>query len=370
MPQTGVASEYGKPVGLSPALWVMLCGLLYAAVACAGPADSRPALRVVGASDVRPLAEAFQRELSVTTGISITVLSSVTSVADLKAGRADVAFLGREPTREELEGLRDIVVAYDAIFIVVDTRSYVGGINMDSTRNPVEFKTRTSGLKSLRLDELRALYGNPLRGLDDQWRWRGGYWEFQAETSSATGAVIENPNLPGYPLGTWVDKPVALRYELTQPGKFDTQRALYDSLGLDERKLSRERVAFLPPYYDSEEELVSRSYQLDEEQQREGVANRPFPFSVSALSRRVVLKAIAHGFALRVVAVDGIDPSQDTSSIYSGTYPLSRRIHVLTREPPSPDATAFVWALLSDAGQNLIEKYGLLPLPGGLAYVN
>jgi hypothetical protein len=325
---------------------------------------------VVGASDVRPLAEAFQKELSVSTGVSITVLSSIASIADLKAGRADVALLGREPTREELKGLSDTVVAYDAVFITVDTRSYVGGLNADMTRKPVDLKTSTGGLKSLRLAEVWGLYGNALRGPDNQWRWTGSFAAFVNKTSAASDTAVEDPNSPGNPLGSWVDKTAPLRYELTQPGKFDTQRVLYDAIRLDERQLSRDRVPFLPPYYDSEEELVSRSYQLDEEQEREKVANRPFPFSVSALSRRVTLKAIAHGFALRVVAVDGIDPSKAISSVYSGIYPLSRRIHVLTPQPPSPAADAFARVLLSDPGQAVVEKFGFLPLPGRLAHAN
>ncbi len=35
--------------------------------------------------------------------------------------------LGREPAAEELDGLTDTIIAYDAVCILVDENSYTGG---------------------------------------------------------------------------------------------------------------------------------------------------------------------------------------------------------------------------------------------------
>jgi hypothetical protein len=357
----------------------VFCAILLAALglcltsACARQQEGPAKLRVAAASDLQPLVEAVQEPYSRTAGLVVEYRPSTGSIADLKAGRADVALLGKEPLPGETDGLSDTVVAYDAICILIDMRSYMGGMNVDEARKPKDIRGRTKGLRGLKMADLQGLFGNPLRSNKDQWLWHGYNLIFRPATKTSAEIPQEDPIRPGMPLGQWAMQAVMLRYEWTLPGKFDTQGALYQKLGLDERSLRKDRVPFLPPYYESEEELISRTYLLDPEQELIENANRPFPFAIAAMSRRVTLKAMAHGFAVRVVPVDGVDPSDDPAEVYNGAYPLSRKIHVLVRQPPPPGAAGFVQFLQSAAGQSLIDQAGFLPLPdpaGGSLAIN
>jgi len=93
------------------------------------------------------------------------------------------------------------------------------------------------------------------------------------------------------------------------------------------------------------------------------VSTYPFAFFLSIASLRITEKAIQHGFAVRALSIDGIDPTSDPKVIYDGSYPLSRKIYLITPQSASPQAAALLHLLLSPAGQQLIQQADYLPLP-------
>ncbi|MGC9514203.1 phosphate ABC transporter substrate-binding protein [Methanocrinis sp.] len=66
------------------------------------------------------------------------------------------------------------------------------------------------------------------------------------------------------------------------------------------------------------------------------------------------------GGALRAVAYEGVMPSAET--IKDGSYPLSRALNLYTFGEPSPAAEKFIDFVLSDEGQDIVEKSGFVPV--------
>ena len=52
---------------------------------------------------------------------------SYDSVNNLKRGKCDAALIGRELTSDELKGLQDYTIAYDAVCIILDTKLFREG---------------------------------------------------------------------------------------------------------------------------------------------------------------------------------------------------------------------------------------------------
>ena len=342
-------------------LSIYLLGLAVLMLAGCLPATAQTQeLRVGGRLDVLPLMEEVRPRFESSTGISLTVRPTDASIQDLRAGKLDVVVLGRDPSVAELTGLVDHVVALDAICVVVDVRSYVGGVQADLSFHPKLLRAKTEGLRGLTLDEVRYLFGNRIRGSGPVWQWEGMNFKFQ-NTGTGVDKVSEDPKNPGYAVGKWVKAPVYLIPDLWRPNKVDTQSALFGVLGLPEGDtVSAGNNLFLPRFLESEEELVSFRYS-------KGPAPAPigseqFGYQMAVLSRRVTIKAIEHGFRLRALAIDGIDPVQDPAVIYDGTYPMPRKIHLLTRTNASPDASALAALLLSPEGQQAVAASGFLPL--------
>jgi phosphate transport system substrate-binding protein len=63
-----------------------------------------------------------------------------------------------------------------------------------------------------------------------------------------------------------------------------------------------------------------------------------------------------------IIPINGINPLTDPQSIYDGTYPLTREIHVLVRDNGPANATQLVKYLQSNAGQQMLAAAGYLPL--------
>jgi len=83
-----------------------------------------------GAGDLYYLSVAINDQSDQGTGVQpVKMTVSDNSISDLKQGKTDIALLGREPTAAELNGLTDYVIAYDAICIIIDEHTYVGGIS-------------------------------------------------------------------------------------------------------------------------------------------------------------------------------------------------------------------------------------------------
>jgi hypothetical protein len=342
-----------------------LCGLGVLVLAGCSTASARVTeVRVAGAIDVLPLAGGVQKEFSRTTGLSVTLITSTTSLADLQAGRADVVVLGREPTPDELRNtddhsVDDHVVAYDAVCLLEATRVYSGGLQANFAMKPPDWKAKLEGLQNLVHSEVQAWFGNQLMKTKYFWRWMGPFWRFKAQRD-ANGSILPDPYSPDVPQGSWVRSPAFLQGELQLPGRFDTQDVLLAKLGFSAADLANPNIAFVPRFYETEEELISKHFDL---QNIPDEAMYDFDFYVLPVSRRVTMRALQYHFKVRAIAIDGIDPITDAQSIYGGSYLLSRKIHVLTRKSAPAAAQSFVQFLLSPGGQQLIAQAYFLPLP-------
>nr|WP_269135867.1 substrate-binding domain-containing protein [Sporosarcina cyprini] len=59
---------------------------------------------------------------------------------------------------------------------------------------------------------------------------------------------------------------------------------------------------------------------------------------------------------IRLLAVDGAEPTVET--IRSGAYPITRELYAITARSDNPNVDAFIDWILSDEGQELVEKTG------------
>ena len=268
---------------------------------------------------------------------------SSNSINDLKQGKTDAVLLGREPTPEELQGLQDYVIAYDAVCIIIDDNSFTGGIAYGAG-HPLRKET---GLQNLTLDNLKDIFSG------DGWQWNDGYYSY-------------NPNLdPGswlwnVPEIAWIPEPKPIVSAFVFPvGKYDTQSALYQSLGLNEKSLICPLTSFTSAKYNKEEEVLAYNYNGSVYSTDNGIQD--FAFKLAFASRRVMTIAPQH-VPVKVISIDGINPLTNPQSIYDGTYPLSRKIHVLIRDDGADSATQLVKYLQSSLGQKLLADAGYLPL--------
>jgi ABC-type phosphate transport system substrate-binding protein len=134
---------------------------------------------------------------------------------------------------------------------------------------------------------------------------------------------------------------------------------LYQSLGLDENSLLSSIHSFTDPQYDQEEEILAYEYNGS------GYAsslNAPaFAFKLGFASRQVMTIAPQH-VPVDVLPIDGINPLTSPQSVYDGTYPMSREIHILVRQNSSADVMQLVQYLESSVGQQALAEAGFLPL--------
>jgi phosphate transport system substrate-binding protein len=74
--------------------------------------------------------------------------------------------------------------------------------------------------------------------------------------------------------------------------------------------------------------------------------------------------ATRHVKMLRVAAKAGV-PSVDPSvaAVHAKTYPLARSLHVYTLGTPSTAVRRYLYWILSDAGQRIVEETGYVPIP-------
>jgi len=333
-------------------------------------------VRVAGACDVLavtggacndlPMLASVAQAIQKGTGLVIQRVPSTNSLADLKAGRADVALLGREPDAAEVQGLQDTVIAYDAVCILLDLRTFNGGEQVGTMNGLTQPMSKYIGLQRLTLEDVRGFYSNLLGASGTLWQFTGDphvyYLMFQNLTDPDTGVTLTDPNNPTVVPGDWVFTLIPLQGEMLQAGKYDTQAVLLGKLGIPQSNLFKVGISFVPKYFNSEEELISWRYNLfDVETQAN--SSLPFDFYLLMASRQVTTLAIQHGFKVRPLIIDGQDPIGNPQLIYSGAYPFSRKIHLVTRTPASPAARALLKYLLAPAGQQLLARTGYLPLP-------
>jgi hypothetical protein len=340
-------------------LLIVILGLLSASLAlgCSSIVQLCE-LELHGAWDVVRLAEAAAADFGLEMDKDIRISGSSSSIEDLKQGLCNIALLGREPTAEELVGLEDHVIAYDAVCIVIDENSYIGGLWATGGRSI----HKTEGLKELTLEDLVNIGNCWFLRADLRWNWQGEYYTWKPLLNVSTGKPEKDP-ITGIPVEGWEHEPKALFFIFNLlPGKYDTQRSLYDSLGISEQEVVERLEHFSQsatlPDLKYEEEIIAYTYQNETPNV---MGQSDFPFKLGFASRRVTLLALKHA-PVKVISIDGIDPVAEPQAIYSGTYPLSREIHLITADNSSEFVNAFVDYVLSPSGQELIESAGYLPL--------
>lgn len=82
------------------------------------------------------------------------------------------------------------------------------------------------------------------------------------------------------------------------------------------------------------------------------------PYSVGYASLAVLDRLFANGG--KTLTVDGIENTP--ANVYSGTYPISRPLNVVTVGDPVGEQEVFLEYLLSERGQDLVRETGYLPL--------
>ena len=301
---------------------------------------------ILAAWDMMPLAQAAQSNFSGASGMAVATGSAAEGIAGLQSGRCDALILGRDPTPQEMQGLKDEVIGHDAVTILIDQNSWKGGEwwvgNMPSHR--------TSGLRNLTTADLKGLFSFPILQPGQRWKWTptppASYDAWVAYYDN-TGAMVGQGWVPQ-------DESVPPPFVFPQ-GKYDTQSALYQALGLDETAITSaaETKGFTAVGSDTEEQVLGSQYQI--------AATGDFVFKIGFSSLRTAKLAVKN-LSVNVVSIDGVDPVATPQSVYDGTYPLSRKIHLLTGENCS-ETDGLAEFLLSPEGQKVVQDAGYLPLP-------
>jgi hypothetical protein len=342
-------------------LWLLIAiGL----TACSSGQAKAPDLRVVGALDVLPLIVGNQQGFFEYSGLEIAAAPSTDGIKELLDGKADSVILGREPTPQEQEGLTVIPIAYDAVCFLINTRTFEGGTQVNPTGKVIEYQKRTSGLQELSLLEIKSHLKNIYQPSMERWLWEGDYEEFNA-TKDIHSRLVNDPRNLGYSHGKWMHIPTYIFGEATQEGKFDTQGYLLQMMGWGNDVLETPDIGFIPSIFESEEEVISFRFLLAPTNQNPENSSA-FYFYLLPVSRRVTIRAIKEGFALRPIRIDGEDCAEDPSDIYDGKYPLGRRVYLLAKRPLSPDLRRLVEYIFSPEGQARIGELDFLPLPPDL----
>jgi ABC-type phosphate transport system substrate-binding protein len=305
---------------------------------CAQGVSADNSVSISGAGDLWNLSQAINTEATKDTNVpQVNFNISDNSINDLKQGKTDAVFLGREPTAEELKGLQDYVIAYDAVCIIIDDNSFDGGSSQEQ---------KNTGLQNLTLENLKDIFSGV------GWNWSGYYVD---NTSIDRGSWLwKDPSV------AWLPEPKPIVPDFIFPiAKYDTQTVLYQDLGLDEKSMLSERTSFTSPKYNKEEEVLAYEYTGSNYGTVDGVQN--FAFKLGFASRRVMTIAPQH-VPVSVITIDGINPLTDSQSVYTGTYPLTRKIHILVRDNAPANATQLLKYLQSDAGQQMLATDGYLPL--------
>jgi ABC-type phosphate transport system substrate-binding protein len=310
---------------------------------CIPNADAAGSVRVSSAGDLWNLSLAINSQAAAGFAVpEVNFTISSQSIDDLEQGKTDAVLLGREPTGDELQGLTDYVIAYDAICLIIDENSYTGGVSYGGGHP----KTKDTGLQSLTFDEVKTIYSG------QEWRFDGFY--------------SNNPDLdPGswlwnVPEVAWLKQPKAISSAFIFPGgKYDTQTSLYQSLGLNENDLLESKTSFTSARYNKEEEVLAYEYTGTAYSSEYGAQD--FPFKLAFASRRVMTIAPLH-VPLKVLPIDGIDPLANPAAVYDGSYKLTRKIHFLVRQNSAGDVLKLAQFLQSSDGQKMLAGAGYLPL--------
>lgn len=307
-----------------------------------------PAVKISVPGDLYYLGAIINDASSTNAGVPpVKVNFSEDTINDLKKSKADAVLLGREPTANELQGLNDYVIALDAVCIIMDQNSYVGGQYLGNGHPTV----KTGGLQNLTTQDLLQIFRAPTGAA---WSWNGEYY-VRDPLLDPDSWMYSQDNL------AWIKQPAQVIHPLNFPvGEFDTQSIIYNDLGLDEESEVTHKGGYLDPKLHLEEEVLSFEYngQIYSSTQN---GSQNFVFKLGFASRRVMTIAPQH-VPVSVVSVDGINPMTNPQSIYDGTYKFSRKIYLLIRQNSAESVVKLANFLQSSAGQKLITDAGYLPI--------
>jgi ABC-type phosphate transport system substrate-binding protein len=278
----------------------------------------------------------------------LQTIYSPSAIQQVRDGESDIAIVGSDPTPAEIKGLKVTVVAYDAVCMIIDANSYTGGISQQNGNPDHKFV----GFQNVSTEELKDILTNTITPFGQRWFLEDGYYSWGPTFDATTGLYSDT--------SSWVQAAKALYPSLNMiPGKYDTQTLLYQDLGLNQSAIAKTWNQFTDPSLDAEEEMLSVEYPNSAPFTS---GSGDFAFKIGFVSRRVIPVALQH-CPIDVVSIDGINPMTDSQAVYDGTYLLSRKIEIITRQNCSPATQQFVNYLLSTAGQQTLSNAGYLPLP-------
>jgi hypothetical protein len=336
-------------------------------IGCAPQTSALPALRVTGAYDVIPIAAEYQKNTAWSKEVGLIVQPSTSSLVDVKTGKADLAIVGYDPGISDMQGLTDTVIGYDAVCLLINTRSYIGGLNQsDNSASgglivPIE---KAEPLQDMPLEEVRHFEANKLKLTQNEWISSRPFFSYQPYFND-DGSPTLDLEQPKMQAGTWIWGQISYGGLSYIPGKFDTQAVVLQKLEIPTCCLNNASVSVAPRFYNSEEELISSRFRLLTPEMQKTVSNIPFTnnYFIAEISRRNTIRAIQHGFAVNALKIDGIDPLGDPQAIYDGSYAFSRKIHlVASMNNLSPTTKSFIRRMLSPEGQAMLAQLEFLPL--------
>ena len=151
------------------AFWVIAV-VLVLLNGCSANSQDPNQVKVSCPGDLYYLAAIINDASSPDTGVpAVQINLSEDPIYELKQGKTDAVLFGREPTPDELKGLKDYVIAYDAVCIILDQNSYLGGKYLGNGYPTV----KTSGLRNLTTEDLTGIFSTPT---GTAWPWNGEYY--------------------------------------------------------------------------------------------------------------------------------------------------------------------------------------------------
>jgi ABC-type phosphate transport system substrate-binding protein len=305
-------------------------------------------IKVSAPGDLYYLGAVISAEYATEAGVlPIQVDFSENTINDLKQGKTDAVLLGREPTIDELKGLKEYVIAYDAVCIILDQNSYLGGNYLGNGYPTV----KTDGIKNLTTQDLTQIFSTPT---GTAWPWNGEYY-IRDPLLDPKSWIYTRPDL------AWIKQPANVSHSFNFPvGEFDTQSVIYEDLGLDEKSEVTHNGPYSDPKFHLEQEIISFEYNgINYSANSNGRQN--FDFKLGFASRAVMTIAPQH-VPVDVVSVDDINPMENPQSIYDGSYKFTRKIYLLTSDNSSDSVEKLAEYLQAESGQKLITNAGYLSI--------
>lgn len=288
-------------------------------------------IRIAGTPGMAAVAAAWSRayqRLRPGTRIDLALRGSDIAMAGLYTAKSDIALIGREATKPEIQAFewiyrfrpRGVALLRGSVATPGQSPALAAMVHND---NPVA---------SLRLDQLAAAFGDA---------------GVRARTWGDLGAR-----------GAWTDRPINLYAPEAESG---TGRFFRSAVLADSNRMAWPRMREFPVPPRPERAEADAASALCH-----ALASDPAGLAVGALAMKKGIRA------LPLIGSDGMPRLLEASSIRSGTYPLARTIHAYFPTPPSrpphADTIAFLRFVLSAEAQAIAaSESDYLALPAGAA---